>query len=225
MLNSLFSSVIGNTLTPAAFFGCTGCALILGFLLAAFYMFKNTYSKSFVVTVALLPVIVQVIMMLVNGNLGTGVAVMGAFSLIRFRSAPGTAREILAIFSAMAVGLATGVGYLGIATVFTVIIIAANLFYTAVNFGDSSNCRRELKITVPESLDYTTLFDDLFAQYTKSHCLNKVKTSNLGSLFQLSYTVELKSEQQEKAFLDALRCRNGNLDIVSSRFSTVREEL
>lgn len=225
MLETIFSSITQNSITPAGFFICTGCSLLLGFLLAAAYQFKNSYSSSFVLTLALLPAIVQVIMMLVNGNLGTGVAVMGAFSLIRFRSAPGTAREILAIFSAMAVGLATGVGYIGIAAVFAVILVAVTLLYTLTGFGSGVSRKRELKITIPESLDYTEVFDDLFERYTKCHRLNKVKTSNLGSLFQLYYSVELKSEQQEKAFLDELRCRNGNLDIICSRFATVREEL
>lgn len=155
--------------------------------------------------------------MLVNGNLGTGVAIAGAFGLVRFRSAPGTAREISGVFLSMALGLATGMGYVGLAVVAFVILAAALALLTAVNFGQRSESERVLKITIPESLDYDGLFDDLFDQYTRSHTLERVKTANMGTLYELEYRVTLPGEQPSKEFLDALRCRNGNLNIVCGR--------
>ena len=163
--------------------------------------------------------------MLVNGNLGTGIAVAGAFSLVRFRSVPGRAREILSIFMAMAVGLSTGVGYVGIAVIFTFILVACNLLYTKFNFGDTAKYNRELKITVPESLNYTEAFDTVFNDFTRDCRLKKVKTANMGSLYQLYYSVALKADANEREFLDALRCRNGNLEISLNYAPTVSEEL
>ena len=150
-------------------------------------------------------------------SIGAGVAVAGAFSLVRFRSAPGSAREIAAIFLAMAIGLATGMGYVALAAIFFVIVAAALLALTAMNFGDRSPRERLLKITIPENLDYDGLFDDIFDQYTSGHTLERVKTTNMGTLYELQYHITLKEEQVPKAFLDALRCRNGNLNILCSR--------
>ena len=144
-------------------------------------------------------------------------AVAGAFSLVRFRSAPGTAREIGVLFLGMAIGLATGMGYVGLAALTFVIVSAALLALTALKFGQHDSSERILKITIPENLDYEGLFDDLFDQYTKSHTLVKVKTSNMGTLYELEYRVTLRSDSVPKAFLDALRCRNGNLNIVCGR--------
>ena len=154
---------------------------------------------------------VQLVIMLVNGNLGAGVAVAGAFGLVRFRSAPGTAREIGALFLAMALGLATGMGYIGLAVLAFVILSAALLALNALNFGQRSAMERTLKITIPENLDYDGLFDDLLEKYTTSFALTQVKTANMGTLYELSYLVTLPQETVPKEFLDALRCRNGNL--------------
>ena len=163
--------------------------------------------------------------MLVNGNLGTGVAVMGAFGLVRFRSAPGNAREIGSVFLAMAIGLATGMGYLGIAVLLLIIIGAAILVLAAVPLGSQSFAQKELKVTIPENLDYAGIFDDLFEKYTKRAVLMKVRTTNMGSLYELCYRIELKKEEEEKAMLDDIRCRNGNLTIVCGRIVENREEL
>ena len=163
--------------------------------------------------------------MLVNGNLGTGVAVMGAFGLVRFRSAPGNAREIGSVFLAMAIGLATGMGYLGIAVLLLLIIGAAILILTGIPFGSQSFSQKELKVTIPENLDYAGIFDDLFEKYTKSAELMKVRTTNMGSLYELCYRIELKKEEEEKEMLDDIRCRNGNLTIVCGRIAENREEL
>jgi uncharacterized membrane protein YhiD involved in acid resistance len=176
-------------------------------------------------TLAILPAVVQAVIMLVNGNLGTGVAVMGAFGLVRFRSAPGNAREIGSVFLAMAIGLATGMGYLGIAVLLLIIIGAAILVLAAVPLGSQSFAQKELKVTIPENLDYAGIFDDLFEKYTKRAVLMKVRTTNMGSLYELCYRIELKKEEEEKAMLDDIRCRNGNLTIVCGRIAENREEL
>ena len=214
MLNSI---IAGTEITVSAFFICTAVSLLLGLGAAALGMYKSRYSRSFVVTLALLPAMVQLIIMLVNGNIGAGVAVAGAFGLIRFRSAPGSAREIGLVFLATAIGLATGMGYVAVAAVFFLIIAAVWLLLSLTRFGDGAADERELKITIPENLDYDGLFDDLFKQYTRSAELEKVKTANMGTLYELSYKIVLKDAHETKAFLDELRTRNGNLNIVCGK--------
>ena len=214
MLNSI---IAGTEITVSAFFICTAVSLLLGLGAAALSMYKSRYSRSFVVTLALLPAMVQLIIMLVNGNIGAGVAVAGAFGLIRFRSAPGSAREIGLVFLATAIGLATGMGYVAVAAVFFLIIAAVWLLLSLTRFGDGAADERELKITIPENLDYDGLFDDLFKQYTRSAELEKVKTANMGTLYELSYKIVLKDAHETKAFLDELRTRNGNLNIVCGK--------
>ena len=213
----MLNSIIGTELTLSAFLICTAVSLVLGIGLALVSRFRAHATQSFAVTLAILPVVVQVVIMLVNGNIGAGVAVAGAFSLVRFRSAPGTAREIGVLFLGMAIGLATGMGYVGLAALTFVIVSAALLALTTLHFGQRDSGERILRITIPENLDYEGLFDDLFDQYTKAHTLVKVKTSNMGTLYELEYRVTLRSEGVPKAFLDALRCRNGNLNIVCGR--------
>lgn len=222
MLDSVLSS---GVITAGSLAICTAASLALGLAIAGLYMFRNTYTKSFVTTLALLPVIIQVVIMLVNGNLGTGVAVMGAFSLVRFRSVPGNAREIGSIFLAMALGLATGMGYVGIAVLMLLVVGAAQLAFTLSRFGQTRQARKELKIVIPESLDYAGVFDEVLAAYTRQAELVHVKTTNMGSLFELRYQIVLKDERQEKQFLDELRCRNGNLSISCGRPVTDREML
>ncbi len=221
MLDTVFSSLYdSNTgFTMQIFLICMGAALLLGAAMAAVYCFRNTHSSSFVVTLALLPATVAVVIMMVNGNLGAGVAVAGAFSLVRFRSTPGTAREITAIFLAMAVGLACGMGYPAFGALFAVIMCVVNLLYALTNFGGHRNAalRRTLRITVPEDLDYPTVFDDLLEKYTTKAELTSVKTTNLGSLNRLTYELTLRQSGTEKAFIDELRCRNGNLEISMSK--------
>lgn len=220
MLSSTFASLYNAAtgITLQAFLICIGAALILGAVMAAVYCFRTAHSASFVVTLALLPATVAVVIMMVNGNLGAGVAVAGAFSLVRFRSTPGTAKEIGAIFLAMAVGLACGMGYPGFALVFAAIMCAMTLLYALTNFGGHRNMalRRVLRITVPEDLDYPAVFDDLLEKYTINAKLTNVKTTNLGSLNRLTYELTLRKSGTEKQFIDELRCRNGNLEISMS---------
>ena len=192
-------------------------SLALGVGVALVNRFHARSSQSFAVTLAILPAVVQVVIMLVNGNIGAGVAVAGAFGLVRFRSAPGTAREIGVLFLAMAIGLATGMGYLLLAALAFVLIAAALLGLTAAGFGRSGPAERILKITIPENLDYEGLFDDILQEYTRAYSLLKVKTASMGTLYELEYRIVLREERIPKAFLDALRCRNGNLNIVCGR--------
>lgn len=225
MLESLLNTTATASVSIEHLLACTLVSLILGLGIAGVYMYRNNYSKSFVVTLALLPAMIQLVIMIVNGNLGTGVAVMGAFSLVRFRSVPGSAREISSIFFAMAVGLATGMGYLTIATLFLVIVGLMTILLNTLPFGEQKKNEKELKITIPEILDYTGLFDDLFNTYTDNAELVRVKTTNMGSLYELHYNIILKGDAIEKNFLDALRCRNGNLNIICGRVASSRDEL
>jgi len=215
----VLNSIIGTEITIPVFFICTAVSLALGVGTALVGMFKSKSSQSFAVTLAIIPAAVQIVIMLVNGNIGAGVAVAGAFSLVRFRSVPGTAKEIGSIFLAMAIGLATGMGYVALAVISFIIIAAALLLLTALNFGQGGSAERVLKITIPEDLDYDGLFDDLFEKYLKSYSLDKVKTSNMGTLYELPYSITLKGAQVPKAFLDDIRCRNGNLNIVCCKES------
>lgn len=231
MLNNIFGSIIESEQALASSFSLktflilTFSSLVLGGLIALIYKFKTRCSKSFVVTLMLIPAIVQMIIMLVNGNLGTGVAVMGAFSLVRFRSLPGSAKEICSIFLAMAVGLATGMGYIGVAALFVVIIGAVSILYQLLYIRPGADTQRKLRITIPESLDYLAVFDDIFKKYTTEVQLDQVKTASLGSLYKLQYYVKLKDLKKEKDFIDELRIRNGNLEIVCGHPTANAERL
>lgn len=220
----MLDTILSDGITAGALLLCLAAALALGLGTAAIHMFRNSYSKSFVVTLALLPAIVSLVIMMVNGNIGAGVAVAGAFSLIRFRSVPGDAREICSIFFAMALGLVLGMGYLVFAVLFFLVIGAAMLLLSVLRFGEQKTAQRELKITIPESLDYNGLFDDIFSKYTAETQLVRVRTSNLGTLYELQYDVRLNTPEISKEFIDELRCRNGNLNIICGRKPT-RETL
>lgn len=213
----MLNSILNGDLTLTAFFLCTLTSLALGVGIALLNMYRSHASQSFAITLAILPAMVQVVIMLVNGNIGTGVAVAGAFSLVRFRSAPGSAKEIGAVFFAMAIGLAAGMGYLLLAIGFFFVIAIVLVGLTALHFGQGSAAERILRITIPENLDYEGLFDDLFQRYTQSAALIRVKTSNMGTLYELEYRIMLREDRIPKEFLDELRCRNGNLNIVCGR--------
>jgi hypothetical protein len=167
----------------------------------------------------MLPPIVTLVIMMVNGSIGAGLAVAGTFSLVRFRSAPGTAKEICGVFMATAIGLACGMGYVGVAALFFVVMGAFVLLLSLLRMGEVSSSYRHLKITIPETLEYDGLFDDLFAKYTTRHELEKVKTTNMGTLYELSYDIYLKDGEVKKEFIDAIRCRNGNLNVSCGRMN------
>lgn len=225
MLNSILASTTSSAVSIEEFLICTAASLVMGGLLAWIHIYKNQVSRNFIMTLVLLPVIVQTVIVLVNGNLGTGVAVMGAFSLVRFRSLPGNSREIVSIFLAMAVGLAAGMGYLGVALLLLLIVGCVSMILLRFPEPDSLSRAKELKVTIPENLDYQGIFDDLFVKYTSRAELIKVRTVNMGSLYELQYHIHIKNDRQEKEFLDQIRCRNGNLNLVCGRIPTDREEL
>ena len=216
----MFDSLLASGLTAQSFLICTAVSLVLGLLTALCFSFRANFSKSFCLTLAILPAIVQVIIMMVSGSIGAGVAVAGTFSLVRFRSEPGTARQIAALFLAVALGIAMGMGYAVLAGVFFVIVTLFLLLLTLVGFDGDHGTQRDLRITIPESVDYEGVFDDLFAKYTTMHSLERVRTTNMGTLYEIRYTIALKDETQLKAFMDELRTRNGNLTIVCGRVST-----
>ncbi len=239
----MFDTVITAEVTGLAFFECLVSSIILGAIISLIYSFRNSVSNTFMITLIVIPSIVQMVIMLVNDSVGTGVAVAGAFSLVRFRSAPGNGREIACIFLAMAVGIATGMGYLAFAFIFVIVIGIIMMAYALVTestfgkgngtyssvasfiSGKGTNVRKELRITVPESLDFGSAFDDLFRKYLKRCELTEVRTSNMGSLYKLRYEVVFIDPNEEKAFIDDLRCRNGNLEIACSRAEFSKAEL
>lgn len=220
MTSNIFSSIFDATTSVISvpnFLICMACSLVAGIILALGYVFRSRYTKSFVLTLALLPVVVCVVIMMVNGNIGAGVAVAGAFSLVRFRSAPGTAKDITMLFLAMGAGLLTGMGYLAYGILFAVIMCILMIILNLIGFGSRATATyRTMRISVPEDLDYSGMFDDLFEQYTTQHELVKVKTADMGSVFRLTYNLKMKDSSKEKEFIDQLRCRNGNLEIAIS---------
>ena len=231
MLENLFKGLFDTDLTAVIsvtdFLLCLGASLIIGILMAFAYMYRTRYTKSFVVTLALLPAVVCVVIMMVNGNVGTGVAVAGAFSLVRFRSVPGTAKEICTLFLAMGAGLIAGMGYLGFAVLFTVVMCIMFVLYNRLDFGTKKNAAtfKTFTITIPEDLNYSGIFDDIFSEFTTSHDLVRVKSTNMGSMFKLTYNVMLRDVTREKEMIDKIRCRNGNLEIAVSKQETVGTEL
>ena len=218
MSNDLYSTLMGNTtVSYTGFLLPVLAALFLGIVFAMAYMYRARRSRSFIATLAILPTVVCVVIMAVNGNIGAGVAVAGTFSLVRFRSAPGTAKEITAIFIAMAGGLLCGMGFLIYAAIFILIMSFVLVLYSMIGFGEEDNSlRKSLRIAVPENVDYGKEFDEVFSEYTTSHRLISAKTAGMGSVFKLSYDITLKETSSEKALIDALRCRNGNLEIQMS---------
>jgi len=223
----IFDTDMTMVITVENFLLCVGVALLIGLVLALGYMFRNRYTKSFVVTLSLLPAVVCVVIMMVNGNVGTGVAVAGAFSLVRFRSVPGTGREISMLFIAMGAGLIAGMGYLGFGLLFALCMCLAGILFNCLDFGTKKNnaVYKTLSITIPEDLQYGEVFSDIFARYTTRHELVRVKTTNMGSLYRLTYDVRLKDPALEKEMIDAIRCHNGNLEISLSRQDTMVTEL
>ena len=223
MLSSIFTGLFDTTATSvisvSQFVLCIAVSLVIGGTLAWVYTFRGKYTASFVVTLAMLPAVVCIVIMMVNGNVGAGVAVAGAFSLVRFRSVPGTAKEIGTIFLAMAAGLIAGMGYLGYAVLFTAVMGIVMFLLNTVDVWNNKrpSLDKTLKITIPEDLNYGEVFYDLFEKYTKSCETVSVKTSNMGSLYKLTYNITLKSIENEKEFIDELRCRNGNLEIAICR--------
>ena len=222
-MSSIFSSILTGSFSVGQYLLCLLFAGLCGVIAALALGRESSATRSFLISLVVLPIIVTTVILMVNGNVGTGIAVAGAFSLVRFRSAAGKARDISAIFLVMTAGLACAAGYVAIALLFTLIASGVMLLLSLVPM----RCDRflALHITVPESLHFADAFDDLFEQYTKSRKLVKAKTSNMGSLYKLDYKIEMKDPAAVQEFLDALRCRNGNLEIAILNNNEEGEEL
>ena len=227
IFKGVFDSEQASVIEVKDFLLCVFCSLLIGVILSLSYMFKSKYTRSFVITLSLLPAVVCVVIMMVNGNIGTGVAVAGAFSLVRFRSIPGTAKEIGMLFIAMSAGLITGMGYLAYGVLFVIILCIVYIFYNFISVKAKGNniAYKSFRITIPESLNYSDVFDELFDEYTKSYELVQVKSTNMGSMFRLTYDVVLKDVKIEKELIDKIRERNGNLEILVSKQGNYEQSL
>ena len=212
----MFNSILGSELTLVNFLACIGTAFVLGLIIAIVHMKTTKTSSHFVTTLTILPILVAMAILLVNGNLGAGVATVGVFSLVRFRSIPGNSKSLLSVFFAMAIGLAVGTGYLAFAALFTVIVSLIIVVLSVINFGEMRNIEKKLIVLIPEDIDYTTVFDPVFAKFANKATLLKSKTTSMGSLFELEYRVNMKKDVNEKQFIDALRVKNGNLKVALS---------
>ncbi|MBP3451519.1 MAG: DUF4956 domain-containing protein [Agathobacter sp.] len=223
----LFDTDMTRTIGVDEFLLCVGCSLLIGIILAFGYMLHSRYSKSYIMTLSMLPAVVCVVIMMVNGNIGTGLAVAGAFTLVRFRSVPGSAKEITMLFLAMGTGLLTGMGYIGFGFVFAVVMSAVFTVYNHLDFGIQKNALRykTIRIAIPEDLDYGHIFDDVWEAYTDKCELVRVKSFNMGSMFRITYNIKMKKGVSEKEMLDMIRCRNGNLEITLSKQDNSVEEL
>lgn len=227
LFKGIFDTTAVTTISVDKFLLCVGVALLCGIVLAFCYAHRTRYTRSFLATLAMLPAVVCVVIMMVNGNVGAGVAVAGAFSLVRFRSVPGTAKEITMLFLAMGAGLIVGMGYLGYGVLFTLIMGIVSLIWAHLDLGAKKNTAlyKTLSITIPEDLDYSQVFDEILGQYTTNYELSRVKTTNMGSLFRLTYDLTMKKGANEKEMIDQLRCRNGNLEITVSKQDNMITEL
>lgn len=229
MINNLFQGIFDTSSTAVIsvehFLLCIGVSLLCGALLSFCYGHRSRPTSSFLATLVILPAVVCVVIMLVNGNVGAGVAVAGAFSLVRFRSAPGSAREITVLFLAMGAGLITGMGYLAYGVLFTALLGAITMLLNRLPLSSSGDRCKTLHITVPEDLNYEQVFDEILSQYTTHYELTRVRTTNMGALFRLSYDLSMKHSANEKEMIDKLRCRNGNLEITVCRQETAAPEL
>ncbi len=224
MFSSIIDQSVGLTAQSAVF--CTLTSAVLGFVAAALYRLNNPRaSKNLMVTLVVLPILVQSVIMMVNGSVGAGLAVMGAFNLVRFRSAPGTSRELCYVFLVMGIGLATGMGYIGFAVIIT---LAAGLILALLGFTPAFGIVKTAKlvrILIPEDMDYTTCFNDIFAEYTSRHRLIMAKTVSMGTLYELRYELILKDASKEKELMDKIRVRNGNLTVACSILTDNHEEM
>ena len=227
MFDSIFNTAesVSTSIDVADFLICLLVSIVIGIVIALAYTFKAKYSTSFITTLALLPAVVCVVIMMVNGNIGTGIAVAGAFALVRFRSAPGTAKEIAAVFLAMCAGLIMGMGFIGYAALFTVIMSAVLMAYSTIEASYINGAKRNkiLRVTIPEDLDYTSVFNDILEKYTERYELAQVKTTNMGTMFKLKFEIRMKDQTKEKEMIDAIRERNGNLEVSVAQLGVEKE--
>ena len=221
----LFKTIFTGSFTLMQFLVAVGVSLVLGFVVSLYYMYKSQHTKSLAVSLVLIPAIEAIVIMMVNGNLGAGIAVAGSFALIRFRSVKGSAKELTCIFLAMAAGIVCGTGYVAVAAIFTLLLLVVAFILTTLGFGRDGVNNKYLKITIPESLNYDDAFDDVLNKYTSNHELISVKTLNLGSLYRVEYDINVKDLKQVKNMIDELRTINGNLEIMCGSKAGEKEEL
>ena len=223
----MFDSIYSSTVTPSQFFLMTAVALVTGFLYSWIMSFRIRSTKRFFIVTALIPFVVAAVITFVNGNIGAGVAIGGAFSLIRFRSAQGSADEIAAILVAMGSGIAFGMGYIGYGVVILIALAVLFLLLSFVPLFEHKSMAEDqlLRITIPESLEYNGTFDDIFSHYLKKIENAGVKTTGMGSMFRLSFKVQLKNPAEEKAFIDELRTKNGNLEVALLPYTEKQNQL
>jgi hypothetical protein len=224
-MSNWFGTIFTGTLTVGQFLLAITSSILLGLVLALAYMYRNTYTKSFISALVLIPAIETVVIMLVNDNIGVGLSVAGSFALIRFRSVKGNAKELAAVFLAMTIGIICGSGFIVLAGIFTLLLCLAMLALELLDFGKMSENERYLKITIPESLNYDEVFEGILKKYTSRHELVSLKTLTLGSLFRVEYVITMKDPKQLKKMIDELRTRNGNLEIMCAKAAVDREEL
>lgn len=223
----MFGSIIEESgLTFNAALICTLTSVALGFAAALVYRLKNPHaSRNLMASIVVLPTLVQTVIMLVNGSVGAGIAVMGAFNLVRFRSTPGSSRDICFIFYAMGIGLATGMGYIGFAVLLAAVVGVLLAVLSFVPAFSQKASAKQLRIIIPEDLNYMDCFDDIFTEYLSSWKLIQAKTTSMGTLFDLRYEVSLKDNAKEKELIDKIRVRNGNLTVCCGILPADRSEL
>lgn len=222
----MFTTIFSNPITLPEALIMLGVAFALGLVLSATYMLTSSfYSKNFAVSLVVIPALISVVIALINGNTTASLATIGAFTLIRFRSIQGTSKDLAYILFTVTLGLACGMGYLPFAAIFTVLVCLVMFVLTVVNFGQPKTEKKELRVTIPENLDYMGVFDDIFTKYTASVELVRVQTTNLGSMYELQYHIVIKNPAEEKAMIDEIRTRNGNLNIVCGKMNFSKESL
>lgn len=217
MLDSIFANTAAETLSLGSVVLIVLSALALGFGISLVYMLthkKEVYTSSFIIALIMLPAIIAMIILLVGNNVARAFSLAGAFSLIRFRSAPGNSKDIAYVFFTLGVGLACGMGYIAYAALFALIMCLAMLVLTKVRFGSSRNHPMSLKIVIPENMQYDGVFDGVLKEYTNACRLCKVKTTEFGSLFEITYEITMKDTADSKQLIDRLRCLNGNMNVV-----------
>ena len=220
----LLKTIITSSFTLGQFLLVLFSSIFLGFLVSLFYIYKNKHSKSLALALVLIPAIETMVILVVNGSLGAGIAVAGSFSLVRFRSIKGNAREMTCIFLSMTIGIVCGTGYIILALIFTLIILLVALILTFINYGGEKTNKKYLKISIPENLNYKDAFEEILKKYTNDYKLLSIKTVNLGSLFKIKYEIVLKDENNIKEMIDELRIRNGNLEIMCDGYDIYMDE-
>lgn len=216
MFESIFTGTADNTISIGSSMLAIGAAVILGLIIGAVYMYicrRDGYGKNFIVGLVILPAVVAAVILLIGSNVARAFSMAGAFALVRFRSAPGNAKDIAVVFFAMASGLACGLGYVTFACAFVILMLVVLVVLNLLHFGDDRSGSKQLKLTVPENLNYSHVFDEVFEKYTTQSTLRRVRTTNMGTMYELTYSVSMKRNADEKEFIDHLRMRNGNLNI------------